>query len=57
MVLEVDLHYFVAEPEHDGMASTHPLLDVDGASRWLHALLHLILHIHLCMLMTGTLLG
>ena len=57
MILKVDLHYFVAEPEHDGVASTHPLLDIDGASRWLHALLHLILHVHLRVLMTGTLLG
>ena len=29
VVLEVNLDNFVAETEHDGVASTHPLLHVD----------------------------
>jgi hypothetical protein len=34
VILEVDLHYFVAKSEHDGMPSPHPLLNIDGrASR------------------------
>lgn len=32
MVLEIDLHNFIAEPEHDGMLSAHPLLDIDLGS-------------------------
>ena len=31
VVLEVHLHNFVAESEHDGVLSAHPLLHVDGA--------------------------
>lgn len=29
VVLEVDLHDLVGETEHDGVARSHPLLDVD----------------------------
>ena len=29
MILEVDLHYLVAEPEHDCILGPHPLLDID----------------------------
>jgi hypothetical protein len=29
MVLEIYLHYFVAESEHNGMLGSHPFLDVD----------------------------
>ena len=28
MILKVDLNNFVAETEHDGMSSPHPLFDV-----------------------------
>ena len=30
MVLEVNLHHFVRQPEHDGVARAHPLLHVDN---------------------------
>jgi len=33
VVLEVDLHNLVAEPEHDGMLGPHPLLNIDAARR------------------------
>ena len=33
MVLKVDLHDLVTESEHDGMASSHPFLDIDGPCR------------------------
>lgn len=42
MILEIDLHYLVAEPEHDGVLRSHPLLDVYGAGR----ILQLICLIH-----------
>lgn len=29
VVLEIDLHHFVAQAEHNGMARAHPLLHVD----------------------------
>ena len=35
MILEVDLNYLIAEPEHDGMLCAHPLLHVHGARRML----------------------
>jgi hypothetical protein len=28
MVLKVDLDHFIAEPEHDSMSGSHPLLDI-----------------------------
>ena len=34
MVLEVHLHDFVAKAEHDGVACSHPLLDIDRAWLW-----------------------
>lgn len=33
MILEIDLNYFIGEPEHDSMLSSHPFLDVDRARR------------------------
>ena len=33
VVLEVDLHYLVAQSEHDGMLGSHPFLDINGAGR------------------------
>ena len=29
LILEIDLHNLVGQPEHNSMASAHPLLDVD----------------------------
>ena len=57
VVLEVDLHDLVAQPEHDGVPGSHPLLDVDGAGLRLHLVLYFALHVHLCMLVTCALLG
>ena len=31
MILEVNLHDFVAQSEHDRVLGSHPFLDVDGA--------------------------
>jgi hypothetical protein len=33
VILEVHLHYLVAEAEHYGMLSSHPLLNID---MWIH---------------------
>ena len=63
VILEVYLHYLVAQSEHDRMSSPHPLLDIDGASRRFAHLRVVIagpmgvVHLHLCVLVGGTLLG
>lgn len=41
MILEVNLHDFVAETEHDGMLCSHPFFDVDGAG-WVLELVGLV---------------
>ena len=33
MILEIDLHDLVREPEHDGMLGAHPLLNIDRSWR------------------------
>ena len=62
MVLEVNLHDLVAQSEHDSVPRSHPLLDVDRASRGFVRILQIIgcvskTNLHLCMLVTGALLS
>lgn len=46
MILEVDLHDLVGQPEHDGVLGTHPLLNVD-ATRWVLELIGLVQQVSL----------
>jgi len=61
MVLEIDLHYLVAESKHYSMSCAHPLFDVNGASRRLERVLAIVgisqSQFHLSVLVTGALLG
>ena len=57
MVLEVYLHNFVAQTEHDGVASSHPLLHVDGTCRWLRGVVAASMLIFLSVLVRCALLS
>jgi len=57
VVLEVDLHNLVAEPEHDGMFGPHPLLHVDRSGWWLVCIVKILVVFFFSNAERSTLLG